>query len=374
MQGVGAKGEHVRFHILDQFRGVAALSVLILHVFAGRSSGSAGESKNVFAAISEFTQWGCFGVDVFFVISGYCITASILKLMRSGGVAWHFMIDRMLRIYPVFWAAYAAAFLLRCMADYCMGRPLVLFGDANLYEFFAHIFLADLFFGLRPAMDVTWTLVHEMSFYLIAAFFLLNVSAKSKLLLSLAVLAGVFFSLFGINEGWMLVFQFMPEFLCGAVVCFVVGGHMPKWIGFVLLIALAGLSWFARQESADGETHIEMLSGIGMHFRLCVAALFAILLIFMHPMDQFIDRCRLLLPLKYLGKISFSLYLIHVPVVAPLINGLLRLAAGSLTLQILVHFSAMIFAVLSAHLLHRFVESRSEVLRRDIGRWLCRNN
>ena len=52
-----------------------------------------------------------FGVEIFFVISGYCITASGQSLRRSGCKISEYFRRRFVRIYPPFWCALACSFI-----------------------------------------------------------------------------------------------------------------------------------------------------------------------------------------------------------------------------------------------------------------------
>src|SRR5436305_8136800 len=81
-----------RFDMIDAWRGLAALAVVVHHV-----------TGKIFI--------GGPAVILFFVISGYCITASAESCLRKGRGFSHFMWRRVRRIYPpyllsiAFWAA-----------------------------------------------------------------------------------------------------------------------------------------------------------------------------------------------------------------------------------------------------------------------------
>jgi peptidoglycan/LPS O-acetylase OafA/YrhL len=85
-----------RFDLIDAFRGLAALAVVIHHVLGGHDPRS---------------QIGQPAVIVFFVISGYCIASAADACQRKGLTFAQFMWRRVRRIYPpylfslAFWAA-----------------------------------------------------------------------------------------------------------------------------------------------------------------------------------------------------------------------------------------------------------------------------
>src|ERR1700742_3376069 len=85
-----------RYELLDGVRGVAALTVVLHHIGVGQS-----------------VQIGHFAVMIFFVISGYCITASVESCRRSSGGFRQFMLKRVRRIYPPYILAIAFFALTR---------------------------------------------------------------------------------------------------------------------------------------------------------------------------------------------------------------------------------------------------------------------
>lgn len=105
---------------------------------------------------------GVFGIDIFFVISGFILSTVALKIKIQSRVvaAKDFMLRRLVRIYPLYWALYIAIACRRILA----------------HQFWGHGFLWS--FTLLPAfysspaqynVDFSWTLVFEMWFYFLMA-------------------------------------------------------------------------------------------------------------------------------------------------------------------------------------------------------------
>ncbi len=97
-----------RYHMLDIWRGVACLMVVLHHAgFALTWTDTDVEG------IEGWLRWGIvaflrrmdLGVPLFFVISGYCIGASVDATRRRGSSSLAFLKRRIWRIYPPYWAA-----------------------------------------------------------------------------------------------------------------------------------------------------------------------------------------------------------------------------------------------------------------------------
>ncbi|CAH1672259.1 Acyltransferase [Hyphomicrobiales bacterium] len=132
---------------LQYLRAAAALSVLLYHasVIVERINGNSG-FLSIFGGF-----WGAYGVAVFFALSGYLMG----ELIQRDDPA-RFMVNRLARIYPpmllavaIFWVAFFAAGFLRSI------DPIgLLLAPAGSRDYF---------------LAVEWTLVYEMSYYVILA-------------------------------------------------------------------------------------------------------------------------------------------------------------------------------------------------------------
>ena len=146
-QPVNAKTQQPLIYNLQLLRAIAALSVVFVHTSSG-------------AGLNLPISFGAFGVDIFFVISGFIISY-ISSLDPS-----QFFLKRLIRIVPFYWAAtlgmFAVAYFFPTMlrtvkADW----PTLLF---SLF-FIPH----DSFAGAHPILLLGWTLNYEMYFYVLFA-------------------------------------------------------------------------------------------------------------------------------------------------------------------------------------------------------------
>jgi peptidoglycan/LPS O-acetylase OafA/YrhL len=145
-----------RYEFLDALRGVAALLVVIEHIF-----------EQYFPAFGEWTlthfRLGEFGVTVFFLVSGYIIPAS---LERRGSLK-EFWIGRFFRLFPLYWLCLAAVLLLHFLGAY-RGLSGEYLERWRLHTLINLSMVQD-FTGAPLAMGQSWTLAYEMAFYVIVS-------------------------------------------------------------------------------------------------------------------------------------------------------------------------------------------------------------
>ena len=85
-----------RANEIDLLRFLAALAVVLFHyAFRGYAAHSSSMPYPLLEAVAKY---GSYGVELFFLISGFVILMS-----ASGGSLKHFVISRIVRLYPAFW-------------------------------------------------------------------------------------------------------------------------------------------------------------------------------------------------------------------------------------------------------------------------------
>ncbi|KDN85135.1 acyltransferase family protein [Kitasatospora cheerisanensis] len=151
----------VRLGWLDGLRGIAALLVAVHHFGLLRwfSWGEAFENK---------FDLGIFAVMLFFLVSGYIVPAS---LERRGDVRG-FWVGRLFRIYPLLIAAVVLSLLL-LPAKYSAVPDVVT--DRPFWAYLANLTLLHEMTNIASALGAMWTLCYEMVFYfLVSALFVRN--------------------------------------------------------------------------------------------------------------------------------------------------------------------------------------------------------
>lgn len=160
-------------HSIQILRDLAALSVVYFHMTLVEKS-------------SPFPKFGSYGVDIFFVISGF-----IISLIVSNGVKpVEFAINRIARIAPLYWILTTILLLLSA------ARPELLNSTSfNLINYTKSLFFIPYFKEngqLNPVLAVGWTLNYEMFFYL-CIFISLCLKFSFYLFITILIFVSLFF-------------------------------------------------------------------------------------------------------------------------------------------------------------------------------------
>jgi peptidoglycan/LPS O-acetylase OafA/YrhL len=293
---------------------VAVLSVLVFHI----------------AGLSVEYQHGCFygawtqvlraGVDVFFVISGVVMTVTTYGKLGKPDTGKRFLIHRVSRIYPPYLFLTVILFLFWMHNPNSVNRHT---GGVDLLTSFT-LWPAV---GQLPLVQVGWTLSFEMMFYL--AFFCMIVHVRKEnlqhalLFWSLAVVAGTV-AIAADSSGTILrmfpraSFFFSPYVLQFVAGCFIglaylrtylVWGRAALIIGALLFVAEAVLCQVIDFQDSN-------LTGSRTVLRVLLFGIPAVLLVYgllacggetgRLPLHRWMVRC---------GDMSYSIYLVHLPVI-----------------------------------------------------------
>lgn len=328
-----------RIAILDPLRGIAALAVMWFHFTNGGHLLDKGSVINGWLKYSG--QYGWAGVDFFFVISGFVLPYALFKgkyRLRNFG---KFLLKRLIRLEPPYLVSLAAIILLLLIAPLVPGYG----GDAFSIEWsrlLLHLGYLNTYFGYESYNPVYWTLAIELQFYLgIALLFPLLVSER-RWLRSMFPLVLMAMSLIPCQES--IIFRYLPLFVFG-IVCF---QYFIDAIGFrlwlMLMILAAAFSFSALGIVATS------------------AGLMAALTIAWSKHESFdpnIFGQKFWRVLAWAGTISYSLYLIHVPIGGRIVNIGTRFADNQLAVVITL-LLAIALTLLAAWILYRLIEKPSQ--------------
>lgn len=179
---------------LQVLRAFAAIFVVINHLW-GEYNTSLSESLGL-------NIIGDFGVDAFFILSGFIMCYKTREGSRLGfSTGIDFMLKRIERIYPIFLIMLVPFILLYLRETH----PI------KLYEIIGNVFLLPSFTSsptYHMLIGPSWSLVYEMFFYIVYAVVMMMVKNKRQLVicsvgfLTLMVLTVDSFSLQGPQLGW----------------------------------------------------------------------------------------------------------------------------------------------------------------------------
>jgi peptidoglycan/LPS O-acetylase OafA/YrhL len=286
---------------LDGVRAVAALSVFLYHVWKPMSS-------------------GFLGVDVFFVLSGYLITGILVReLLTSGSISLRrFYIMRSLRLWPPL----ILIVLLGLPFYSTLGKDGTLAGY-GITSIATLSYTQDIWIGFwrdpLGGFGHTWSLALEWQFYLlwptVVLMFRHRLDRLAAFALGLGFAATAMF-VFNWNHSWIPLF--MPQTrgigLCigsalGAF-CVLRERRAPilvnPWLCELSVVAL--LAWI-------GLTSL-MADMIIMSVKILVTCLITAVLIFMlrHSINTWSTTILASWPMAWMGKVSYSFYVLHIPV------------------------------------------------------------
>lgn len=324
-----------RFEFIEIGRGVAALLVVCFH-----ATGIIGLPKYFGQVpLGGVFSFGYAGVDFFFVLSGFIIFYSTVKNHGKPAAMLNYLKHRLIRIYPIYWLV---ALLLLPLA-YFMGHQV---GATNA--------LLDFLLLPRdggPFVIVAWTLRHEMLFYLSFLLFFVHVRLAWGYFLAWGGAIVAYALLQPDNASPVVSLYFSDhnlEFLLGILIA-----HFAKlnrvsriepvllfYVGGAVLLA-AGLNESLIHAGKPPVNHYHLLYGIG-------AALMISGLIRLKA-----DLQKLWISVgAFLGRASYSIYLIHFAVLSAVIKLLLPLG-----LVLWLNWALLILAgVMVGSLLYQYIE------------------
>lgn len=316
----------MRLESLDALRGVAALAVCWFHLSHGGKLLPPGW-------LAEASARGHLGVAVFFVISGFVIPWTLRNEPRGLGHYGRFLGKRLLRLHPPFLVACLLAIALNqvsiLLPGYRGNLPDDYLSEAGKGLFFDSLYLSGIL-GKGWALVVAWTLAIEVQFYLLAGLVAPGF-ARANAWNVCAWLAAASCAPWAVPEPtW--VFRWLPIFALGAAAAWLRGVLKKNDILLSFIITCIALANVAAHHGVETMT----------------AALAAFLFILAWKRTP----PRVLL---WLGSISYSLYLVHVPMSSRVVNLGLRWALewpGRLALVL----AGTGFSLLAAWVFWRWVE------------------
>jgi exopolysaccharide production protein ExoZ len=271
---------------LQMLRAVAALSVVYFH-------------------LQHVPHVGEFGVDIFFVLSGF-LMAMLVEARVSPG---YFLLQRITRIVPLYWIMTASVFFVAWVHPALLNSTTA---DAS------HLLKSLLFIpyfkengALHPMLAVGWTLNYEMFFYatLAGALWLrpTHIGATTVAMIGAAFMAGARLPsamAFGAFLQQPLVFEFVLGMAVYRFKHAALLKKTPLWVAGLLVVAAYGWMVGASLKGVDHRL---------LHFGVPAA----VMVVFAIQLEPWLVRADTLLTRAWVhvGDASYAIYLSHFYVV-----------------------------------------------------------
>jgi peptidoglycan/LPS O-acetylase OafA/YrhL len=328
-----ASGTRVRFAAIDGLRGIACLMVLYFHSWtsASRPSFPSIHLGSRHVGFSEIFSRGYGGVDLFFVLSGFCLSLPILSRPERATNWGKYFIARIRRIVPPYWAALLLFAALSLVARH-FNRNLLFWPELQ-WPGLRGLLVDGMLFWKQILAGPFWTLVLEWRWYFLfplCIWLCRWARGWSVLLASIPLSALSMWIKYGLDKSYLIdwtegVFRYLPLFAFGLIAAEIAssGGRnaierfivrharwgMLIWLVLLLLIPIDE----RRMHLWQGTIHRISLFGI-LAFFATIAAVH----------DVRVSRVLAWRPLVWVGSFSYSLYLLH----GPLVLGAGRFAAS----------------------------------------------
>jgi exopolysaccharide production protein ExoZ len=304
--------------------------------------------------VVELPHFAAFGIDIFFVISGFIMSSVILRTRQAPGAARSFLKLRLIRIFPIYWV-FALLESIRLMHGHG----------------FSHNYLPSFLLlpGLYPryplVLGFSWTMIFEMFFYyVLAAILLVTVKRAVPVSIGFFAVAVLLGELLRVQSPTWITFTspLLMEFIFGSIAALAFQRFgQRKRIGVVMLLVGVAISLYMRAHPEQGgAAGLDMvLSSVGAMRRMLTwgvgAALIVSGVVFWSPTTNS-------LPAKIaviLGNASYSAYLASQLLIEFTGRFLMKLGGRS-TVGKVVLFQFVLVAVvfLGGWLSYRFVEGR----------------
>jgi peptidoglycan/LPS O-acetylase OafA/YrhL len=295
---------------LDALRFMAFLAVYVCHSIPNTLS---SKTSPVLVNIKDM---GNFGVCLFFLLSAFLITDLLVREYQEFGFIHieAFYIRRILRIWPLYFGIVGVygfgAFIFPALRIE-PGRIAAYLLLAGNWYIFLHPWI------LTP-LRALWSISVEEQFYLLWPWLVQYLDRRILIYVSVAITIGSLSTIYSVSTAqpfayvtvWVNSFTQFQFFACGALLAVILRGHLPRIASAVraaMVFSALSFWWIAAavtQIKRPGASPSSYKFCVG-YFLVAVGCVLVFLAIFG------ISANRVPAFVRYLGKISFGLYVFH---------------------------------------------------------------
>lgn len=299
------------FYLIDSFRGIASLWILMLHVLPGYFPNNEW--------INSFLNFGRIGTDFFFVASGYVSAVACNKIMHSKQDG--FALKRIKKIYLLYLCSLILALfvvpILMGLVSFLKSKELVFnFNIPSLEELFFYLTLLKVFTCETWALNRAFVDINGVYWFIaviVQIYIFIGISLKFKAYfrhIMWATFALSLMSLLPTIKEYIPIGLFIPsfsKFFIGMLLFHAIRKRQllsynkaTRFIYFVFFSLVTSLVFLSLYELK------------GDLYRLSSALFIAVLLYLVYPIDKYIKESKAGKITRFLGRISYSTYLTHI--------------------------------------------------------------
>lgn len=291
---------------LDGIRALAIGMVMLGHLWQGPD----------LPGLRELARAGPYGVDVFFVLSGFLITGILLRNLDRPRYYHNFYVRRALRILPLYWCYLTLIFGPRIALELSGAPTPPSAGPPWVYYLFvSNFYFVSIAEFPDSLLDMTWSLCIEEQFYLTFPFLVAALPRRALVvgLVGITAIAGPLRYLVYDPNNLLWAYVFTPMrsdgLALGALVAIAMhhgrdglleGLRRLLWPLSAALAILVAIDFLASYPGPMAVMHT-----------LVSAWTAALVIALLSGQNPRLDAIMSWGPLVYLGRISYAMYLLH---------------------------------------------------------------
>jgi len=293
---------------------------------------------------ASFSEPGKFGVNLFFVLSGFIILFAHYKDIeqptRIKTYAWR----RLTKIYPMYWIC-SALYVVVALAG--IGQPDF---TSDIRSILSAVTLINFTEVPIVPLRVAWTLFYEMKFYIIFSAILINRRFGIAVFsLWASYIAVSYFT--GITDPLRLWTLWNVHFFLGGFI-FLIRNKLPNAVGApTLVLGIVGIIYCAIHVDFD----LEPIEGRNNDLLLIIAASSAMIILGSLKLEPMFQKWAPSV-LKYIGDASYSLYLVHSGIISAGYIILRKFGLFGWVGEGVVYFGMAALATVGGCITHSFIE------------------
>lgn len=282
-------------YALESMRGLCAIFIVLLHDGFGN-----------FLSDNAFINNSHVAVDFFFVLSGYVIALNYNHRIHNWVAVKHFMVRRLLRIYPLHLFVLMMFVVIECLKYFAENRfglvaNIPAFTSSNFENFIVHlVMLQGVFFDPQAFNPPSWSVSVEYITY--AAFALAVLTRHTGLMIFLAMIASMAY-ITVLHDG--LLEDGASYQLIRCIWSFAIGYFVFRIKSTAIRLGSCS------QATIFVFCILGVIYASGERYELFISLLFGLMVLSLVNQELVISKILQARPFILIGTISYSIYMVH---------------------------------------------------------------